>query len=72
MISDQTHVTVLVEGADDAVEWYTDKLGFERRDDEAYAPGMRWVTVAPGGRRRRNRTPTTDRRVRGGASHRDA
>ncbi|MFC7202340.1 VOC family protein [Haloferax namakaokahaiae] len=49
MISDLTHVTVLVEDADEAIEWYTDKLGFELRDDEAYEPGMRWVTVAPEG-----------------------
>ncbi|WP_410766830.1 VOC family protein [Haloferax sp. DFSO60] len=49
MISDLTHTTVLVENVDDAIEWYTDKLGFELRDDEEFAPGMRWVTVAPEG-----------------------
>jgi predicted enzyme related to lactoylglutathione lyase len=49
MRADVTHVTVLVPDADEAIEWYTGNFGFELRDDEAYAPGMRWVTVAPEG-----------------------
>jgi catechol 2,3-dioxygenase-like lactoylglutathione lyase family enzyme len=47
MLTDVTHVTVLVEDADEALEWYTEKLGFETRADEEFAPGARWVTVAP-------------------------
>lgn len=47
MISDVTHVTVLVEDTNEAIEWYTNVLGLELRSDEAFAPGVRWVTVAP-------------------------
>lgn len=49
MISDVTHATVLVEETDEAMEWYTETLGFELRADEEFTPGMRWVTVAPEG-----------------------
>lgn len=48
MITEVTHATVLVEDTDEAIEWYTDVLGFELRTDEEFAPGVRWVTVAPG------------------------
>lgn len=47
MLTDVTHVTVLVEDADEALEWYTDAFDFETRADEEFAPGMRWLTVAP-------------------------
>lgn len=47
MISRVTHVTVLVADIDEAIEWYTSTFGFELRNDEEFAPGMRWVTVAP-------------------------
>ena len=49
MLTDVTHVTVLVADADEALEWYTDTFGLETRADEAFAPGMRWLTVAPPG-----------------------
>lgn len=49
MLTEVTHVTVLVEDADEAIEWYTETFGMELRADEAFAPGMRWVTVAPPG-----------------------
>lgn len=49
MLTDVTHVTVLVEDADEAKAWYTDVFGFEERSDEEFGPGMRWVTVAPPG-----------------------
>lgn len=49
MISDVTHATMLVSDTDEAVEWYTETFGFELRNDEEFAPGMRWVTVAPEG-----------------------
>lgn len=39
-------VTILVKDQDAALSWYTEKLGFEKRADEAFGPGMRWVTVA--------------------------
>lgn len=47
MFNAVTHVTVLVEDTDEALDWYTSTLGFEQRSDEEFAPGMRWVTVAP-------------------------
>lgn len=47
MITDVTHVTILVDETDEAIEWYTETLGFELRADEQFAPDMRWVTVAP-------------------------
>lgn len=40
-------VTVLVADAHEAVEWSTESFGRGLRADEAFAPGMRWVTVAP-------------------------
>lgn len=47
MYTDVTHVTVLVEDTDEALQWYTGTFGFEPRTDEEFATGMRWVTVAP-------------------------
>ena len=49
MLTDVTHVTVLVEDVDEAKEWYTETFGFEERSDEEFGPGIRWVTVAPPG-----------------------
>ena len=49
MITDVTHVTVIVEDVDEAKEWYTERFGFEARSDEEFGPGVRWVTVAPPG-----------------------
>ena len=48
MISDLTHVTMLVDDQEAALEFYTDVLGFEKRDDETMEEG-RWLTVAPKG-----------------------
>lgn len=49
MFTEITHLTVLVEDTDEALAWYTETFGFEQRSDEEFAPGMRWVTVAPPG-----------------------
>ena len=49
MIGAISHVTVLVEDTDEALDWYTTKFEFECRSDDEFAPGMRWVTVAPKG-----------------------
>ncbi|WP_336359925.1 VOC family protein [Haladaptatus sp. ZSTT2] len=51
MLTDVTHATVLVADVDEALEFYTEKFGFEKRANEEFAPGMRWVTVAPEGGR---------------------
>lgn len=42
-------VIVPVSDQDRAIEFYTDKLGFEVRTDSAYGDGDRWVEVAPAG-----------------------
>ena len=41
-------VTILVRDQDEALSFYTEKLGLEKREDVEFAPGMRWLTVAPG------------------------
>jgi catechol 2,3-dioxygenase-like lactoylglutathione lyase family enzyme len=40
---------VVVSDQDRAIEFYTDKLGFELRGDTPYGEGDRWVEVAPPG-----------------------
>jgi predicted enzyme related to lactoylglutathione lyase len=49
MLTDVTHVTVLVEDADEALDWYTGPMLMETRSDESMDEGGRWVTVAPSG-----------------------
>jgi catechol 2,3-dioxygenase-like lactoylglutathione lyase family enzyme len=50
-----THITrmgvamVPVSDQDRAIEFYTEKLGFEKRADTPYGNGDRWVEVAPSG-----------------------
>jgi predicted enzyme related to lactoylglutathione lyase len=39
-------LTIAVKDQDEALRWFTDCLGFEKRVDLS-APGMRWLTVAP-------------------------
>jgi len=39
-------VTIAVSDQDEAVVWYTEKLGFAKKADIP-VPGFRWVTVAP-------------------------
>jgi predicted enzyme related to lactoylglutathione lyase len=47
MLTRLTHFTVLVADEDEALAWYRDVLGFVVRDDQAFGPGMRWITVSP-------------------------
>jgi catechol 2,3-dioxygenase-like lactoylglutathione lyase family enzyme len=42
-------VIVPVTNQDKALEFYTDKLGFEKRTDSPYGEGDRWIEVAPPG-----------------------
>jgi catechol 2,3-dioxygenase-like lactoylglutathione lyase family enzyme len=42
-------VIVPVSDQDRALEFYLDKLGFEKRTDVPYGEGERWVEVAPSG-----------------------
>ena len=39
-------LTVAVKDQDEALRWFTDKLGFVQRSDRP-GPGIRWLTVAP-------------------------
>lgn len=48
MIKRLTHVTIMVCDQDEALEWYTQKLGFRKVHDERNTvPGFRWLTIAP-------------------------
>ena len=42
-------VMVTVSDQDRAIEFYTQKLGFELRGDTPYGDGQRWVEVGPAG-----------------------
>lgn len=45
-----THVALIVRDYDEAIAWFTDKLGFTLvADDDQAEPGKRWVLVAPPG-----------------------
>jgi catechol 2,3-dioxygenase-like lactoylglutathione lyase family enzyme len=50
MVQSLTHVALVVRDYDEAIAWYTDKLGFTLIVDE-YQPAQdkRWVLVAPPG-----------------------
>ncbi len=41
------HVAFLVRDYDEAIAFFTEKLGFTLREDTARGPGRRWVVVAP-------------------------
>jgi predicted enzyme related to lactoylglutathione lyase len=49
MITRLIRVTILVRDQDEALAFYTEKLGFAKRADVSFGPGMRWLTVAPVG-----------------------
>jgi predicted enzyme related to lactoylglutathione lyase len=44
-----THVALVVRNKDEAVEFYTKKVGFEKKADYNPPAGERWVTVGPKG-----------------------
>ena len=54
MTSTKTHVTKIgtvvipVADQDREIEFYVEKLGFEKRTDIPFGNGQRWVEVAPG------------------------
>lgn len=48
MLTRLTHVTVFVKNQDEALEFYTKKLGFKIHTDAMFGPSMRWLTVTPG------------------------
>ena len=48
-ITELRTVAVPVSDQDRALEFYVDKLGFEKRLDVSYGGGERWIEVAPSG-----------------------
>ncbi len=49
MITSIDKVTIYVRDEEEALQFYTGKLGFEKRMDFTIKPGTRWLTVAPKG-----------------------
>jgi uncharacterized glyoxalase superfamily protein PhnB len=47
LIKKVIRVTILVRDQDEALSWYTEKLGFKKTADQQFGPGSRWLTVAP-------------------------
>ena len=48
-ITDVRTIAIEVADQDDALAYYVDALGFEKRLDAPISPTMRWVEVAPAG-----------------------
>ena len=51
MIKDVSLTGVFVNDQEAAVDFYTNKLGLEKIQDEPYGEGTRWITVSPKGAR---------------------
>jgi lactoylglutathione lyase len=49
MLTNIGTITVQVTDQDKALEFYTQKLGFDKRSDEPMGPNQRWIEVAPPG-----------------------
>ena len=49
MIEKTTHVPIVVSDQDQALKFYTEVLGFQKRQDYQQAGRPRWLTVAPKG-----------------------
>ena len=47
MITNIGTVTMYVRDQEEALRFYTEKLGFEKRADNPMPDGGRWLTVAP-------------------------
>ena len=47
MITSLRIVALVVRDQDEALKFYTEKLGFEKKSDDMFGPGMRWLTIAP-------------------------
>ena len=43
------HIALVVDDYDEAIKWYTEKLGFTLVDDTPQSETKRWVLVAPPG-----------------------
>lgn len=47
-----TIISILVADQDEALRFYTEKLGLEKRSDISFGPGLRLLTVAPKGQKK--------------------
>ena len=47
MISKVMRITLVVGNQEEALNWYTEKLGFRKRADFPMGPNGRWITMAP-------------------------
>jgi predicted enzyme related to lactoylglutathione lyase len=47
MITHLARVTIIVRDQEEALRFYTETLGFEKRADVSIGPVTRWLTVAP-------------------------
>jgi catechol 2,3-dioxygenase-like lactoylglutathione lyase family enzyme len=47
MLDKLSVVTILVRDQDEALEFYTEKLGLEKMDDVPFGEDNRWLTVTP-------------------------
>jgi uncharacterized protein (TIGR02246 family) len=47
MIKDVPLIGIFVDDQDGALDFYTNKLGLHKLQDEAYGPDARWITVSP-------------------------
>ena len=43
------NVIIPVQDQESVLKFYTEKLGFEKRADMPFGPGLRWIEVAPKG-----------------------
>lgn len=46
MLTKITHITLFVSNQDEALEFYTNKLGFVLHTDAMFGPSMRWLTIS--------------------------
>ena len=66
MITKLAHVSILVPDLDEALDWYTNVLGLEKREDNSsVVAGFRWLTVAPKGQDRPRNRPLPPRPLPG-------
>ncbi|MFF2596958.1 VOC family protein [Priestia megaterium] len=47
MINKLGHITILVNDYDEAIRFYTEKMGFNLLKDISFGEGKRWVSVVP-------------------------
>lgn len=51
MIKRISNLTVVVRDQEEAMRWYTEKLGFEKHMDQRMGGDFRWLTVAAAGQK---------------------